>query len=242
MSTTVVIEQPNYIPWIGYFDLMRQADVWIWYDDVQYTKRDWRNRNRIAGATVDSMVWLTIPVKTRRRFEQTIREVEIDNSQPWSRRHLASLQRLYARAPFVDLVTALLSDALLAGTAALADLTITLNETICRLLGRAPMFYRSSQEPERGSGRVARLVELCRRHHATSYLSGPAARAYMEPEDFREAGIDLAYIVYAYPPYSRGSSPFIPNLSIVDALAWMGPKETAAFLDTWRGAREVIPR
>src|SRR5437588_7818829 len=98
MSGTVGIVQPSYIPWAGFFDLIRQSDVWVWYDDVQYTKRDWRNRNRIAGGT--NVEWLTIPVKTKGRFAQRICDVEIDYLQPWARRHLETLRRWYAAAPF----------------------------------------------------------------------------------------------------------------------------------------------
>src|SRR4029450_6585118 len=97
---TVVIEQPNYIPWLGYVDLIRQSDVWIWYDDVQYTRRDWRNRNRIAG---NDPLWLTIPVKAKGGFAQRICDVQIDDAQPWARRHLDMIRRCYARAPFFSL-------------------------------------------------------------------------------------------------------------------------------------------
>ena len=94
---TIVIEQPNYIPWLGYFDLVRQCDVWVWLDDVQYTKRDWRNRNRVGDQQRE--VWLSIPVRTKGRREQKICEAEI-SGEDWIAKHLRSLEHAYASAPF----------------------------------------------------------------------------------------------------------------------------------------------
>jgi hypothetical protein len=239
MRRTVVIEQPNYLPWIGYFDLIRQADVWIWYDDVQYTKRDWRNRNRIAAA--GDAEWLTIPVKTKGRFAQRIRDVELDPSQPWRRQHLEGIRRCYARAPFFEPMFSIVEKGFAAGDVRLADLTIRLSQSICAELGLSPDFLRSSELPHAQSDRQERLRELCRLVGGNVYLSGPAAREYIDPGAFAAAGIELRYIVYDYPPYSRGSQPFVPNLSIIDALAWLGARGTAGYLAACgRSEREVI--
>ncbi|HEY4640544.1 MAG TPA: WbqC family protein [Thermoanaerobaculia bacterium] len=227
MKRTVVIEQPNYVPWIGYFDLIRQSDVWVWYDDVQYTKRDWRNRNRIAA---DAAEWLTIPVATKGRFTQRICDVEIDDAQPWRRQHLDSIRRCYARAPFFQPMFAMMEAALSASDSRLADLTIRLNESICALLGLRPLFKRSSHIPGAVVGRDQRLISICRAVEGNVYLSGPAARAYIDPRAFAAAQIELRYIIYDYPPYARDRRAFVPNLSILDALAWLGPGETAAYL------------
>jgi len=237
MGRTVVIEQPNYIPWPGYFDLIRRSDVWVWYDDVQYTRRDWRNRNRIAafGATE----WLTIPVKTKGRFSQRICDVEIDDAQPWSRRHLESIRRCYGRAPHFELVLQLMEEAFAAGHARLADLTIGLNEAICAAIGISPSFIRSSGMGREASGRETRLLDLCAALQADVYLSGPAAAVYLDPASFAAGGIELRYIAYDYPPYARGERPFVPNLSIVDALAWLGPRGTAQYLAAANRSREV---
>jgi hypothetical protein len=236
MSVTVVIEQPNYIPWLGYFDLIRQSDVWVWYDDVQYTRRDWRNRNRVAGRATPE--WLTIPVKTKGSFSQLISDVAIDDSEDWRRRHLGTLRRCYGAAPFFEIVHDVVGSAIGAGHERLADLTIALNEAICALLRLTPRFERSSRMNGEKSGRQERLIEICAGVGGTTYLSGPAARAYIDPWRFADAGIDLRYISYNYPQYPRGDAGFIANLSIVDALAWLGPDGTAAFLAT-HGHRSV---
>jgi hypothetical protein len=227
----VVIEQPNYIPWLGYFDLVAQADVWVWYDDVQYTRRDWRNRNRIAAGGEPS--WLTVPVKSRGRYTQRICDVEVDYEQPWTRRHLAAVRHCYGRAPHFTLVYELMRTALEAGHQRLAELTIMLNEAIFGCLGLSPQLRRSSSLGELG-GRQERLIAICRRLGGTTYLSGPAARAYIEPQGFVEAGLALRYIAYDYAPYDRGGLPFVPQLSILDPLAWLGPAGTAELLATHR--------
>ncbi len=227
------------MPWIGYFDLIRQSDVWVWYDEVQYTKRDWRNRNRIAAGAAE---WLTIPVNTKGRFTQSIRNVGIDESRPWRRQHLESIRRCYAHAPYFQKMFEVMERALLAPGSSLAGLTIALNESICALIGLQPRFLRSSQMPPRLGGREERLLEICHAVEGTVYLSGPAARAYIDPRAFAAAGIELRYIVYDYPPYARGPRDWVPNLSILDALAWLGPRGTADYLEAFgRSEREVIP-
>lgn len=223
----VVAEQPNYIPWIGYFDLIAQSDIWVWYDDVQYTKRDWRNRNRVAGE--GEPLWLTIPVRSRGRYDQKIFEVEIDRARPWERKHIEALRHCYGDAPWFGEVVAVVRKVVGAGHQCLADLTIELNEALCRLMGLRTQFLRSSEMSIQGN-KQDRLLEICRRLDASVYLSGPAARAYLTPGAFRHAGIELRYIVYDYPPYQRGGRPFIPRLSILDPLFWLGPEETAAYL------------
>ena len=232
----VVVEQPNYLPWLGYFDLIAQSDVWVWYDDVQYTRRDWRNRNRVAAD--GESLWLTVPVKTKGRYEQPICAVEIDDEQPWARRHLATLRRCYGRAPHFAEVYALVATALEAGHARLADLTIALNEALCGALGLAPRFLRSSALPDLEGAKQERLLAICRSLEGAAYLSGPAARAYIAPAAFTAAGIELRYIAYDYPPYERGGRHWVPNLSILDPLVWLGPAGTAAFLARHGGSWE----
>ena len=235
LENVVVIEQPNYIPWLGYFGLIAQSDVWVWYDDVQYTKRDWRNRNRVAGSGEPS--WITVPVKTRGRYEQRICDVEIDGTS-WQRKHLETLRHCYADAPFFNEIFALVRDVLERDHIHLADLTIELNESLCTLLGLRPRFLRSSALAVEGD-RQERLIEICRGAGATVYLSGPAARSYLTIEPFRSAGIELRYIIYDYPPYDRGGRPFVDRLSILDPLVWLGPEKTAALIrenERWEAA------
>jgi hypothetical protein len=145
------------------------------------------------------------------------------------RKHLETVRHCYGDAPWLGEVFALLSRVLTRGHSHLAELTIELNQELCRYLGLSPEFRRSSALGVAGE-RQERLIEICRRLGATAYLSGPAARAYISPESFARAGLELRYIVYDDSPYPRGDRPFVPRLSILDPLVWLGPEGTAAFL------------
>ena len=155
------------------------------------------------------------------------------------RHHLATVRSVYGRAPHYPQVYELLRAALEGGHQRLADLTITLNEALAGWLGLRPRFLRSSSLAVSG-GRQDRLITICRGLDATTYLSGPAARAYIDPGAFTDAGLTLRYIVYDYPPYERGGLPFIPRLSILDPLAWLGPAATRELL-AGRCALESAP-
>jgi hypothetical protein len=234
----LVVEQPSYVPWLGYFDLMAQADVWVWLDDVQFTRRDWRNRNRIAGA--GEPFWLTVPVRSHGRFAQRIVETEIDPSRPWVRKHLEAFRHCYASAPHFQSTFDLYRHSLEQPFRLLANLTIELAEAIARQLALATRFVRSSELEVTAGDPQQRLLELCRRLGADTYLSGPRARAYIDPRSFAAGGIELRYVVYGYPPYPRGSRDFVPRLSVLDPLSWLGPAATAAFLDR-HGHRTEAP-
>lgn len=224
---TIVIEQPNYVPWLGYFDLIRQSDVWVWLDDVQYTKRDWRNRNRIG--TRDQEVWLSIPVRTKGRRDQRICDAEI-SSFDWVAKHLRSLEHAYASAPFFAQLFPLVAAHLERLPRRLVDLTIPLNEALCELLELRPRFVRSSALEGIEGRKQARLLSICARFDCQRYLSGPAAQAYIDPVGFRERGYVLSYIHYDYPSYPRGEGQRLEGLSILDPLFWVGPQETRRLL------------
>jgi hypothetical protein len=223
---TLVILQPNYIPWLGTFDLIDRADLCVWYDDVQYTKNDWRNRNRIAAG--EGVRWLTIPVLTRGHFGQAIKDVAIDPRHDWAKKHLRSFEQEYARAPFFETARELYAGVLARGHQLLADVTIELFEVIARRLGTRTRFVRSSTLEGIEGEKQARVLAVCGRFGARVYLSGPAGKGYLDPREFAERGIGLRYIVYDYERYDRGRAPREENLSILDTLAWLGPEATAA--------------
>jgi hypothetical protein len=224
----VAIVQSNYIPWKGYFDLIAAVDEFVLYDDVQYTRQDWRNRNRIK--TAQGLRWLTVPVKAR--FPQTIRETLIDG-QRWAAQHARSLQASYARAPHFDEVWSLLRPAFERGHAHLSALNRELIEAISRYLGLTTRLSDSSEHPMEGSP-SGRLVEICSRLGADIYLSGPAAKAYLEEDLFAQRGIRVDWFDYpAYPDYPQLWGPFEHKVSVVDLLFHLGP-DAARHL---RGAR-----
>jgi WbqC-like protein len=219
----VAVLQSSYIPWKGYFDLMRQVDEFILYDDAQFTKRDWRNRNQIK--TKDGLLWLTIPVDVKNKFTQAIKDVTISDPS-WSGKHFKTIAAAYARAPhFRDNRDALEELFRGATSARLSDVNRHLLEGLAKLLGIGTKLSWSMdyQLPE---GRIERLVALCRQAGATSYLSGPSARDYIAQDArlFADAGIDVSYIDYGgYPEYAQLYPPFVHQVSVIDLIVHTGP-------------------
>ena len=214
--TTAVILQSSYVPWRGVFDLMARSDVFVFYDEVQYTKRDWRNRNRVVGA--QGPRWLTIPVEQAGRYDQTIEETRIADPS-WADKHLSTLRHAYARtdgfAGLFPLLERLYAEA--AGEPYLATVNRAFLMGVARHLGIETRFVSSSDVPG-PSGQTERLVGLCEALGATAYLSGPSARSYLDEALFREAGIDVAWMRYPdYPAYEQPGG-YEPAVSVLDAL------------------------
>jgi hypothetical protein len=218
---TVVVLQPSYLPWLGYFDQMRRADVFVFYDDVQYDRDGWRNRNRIR--TRQGWQWLTVPVMLKGRFGSLIGEIEIDNRSDWARKHLLSLEQSYARAPYLDSTYSALHAILSRGWEKLVDLNLALVTTLAEALGLRPTFKRSSELEAKGN-QSQRLVAMCRELGADRYLTGDAASRYLDPALFAEAEIAVDYQNYRHPVYPQLHGEFIPYLSVVDLIFNCGPE------------------
>jgi len=226
----VAILQSSYVPWKGYFDIIGSVDEFILYDDVQYSKNDWRNRNRIK--TQAGTVWMTIPVRQTGRFGQPIREVEIGDPR-WAAKHWKSIQTHYARAPSFPELAPILAG--LYESASTEPLLSRVNEkflrAICGLLGIETRITRSMDYQLRGN-RVDRLVDLCEQAGAGEYLSGPAARSYLDESRFAEKGIAVRWMDYSGYPEHRQlfSPPFVHEVSILDLLLNEGPVGARSFL------------
>jgi hypothetical protein len=217
-----VILQPSYIPWRGYFHLIQKADVFIFYDDVQYDKHGWRNRNLIKGP--HGPQWLTIPVASRGAVSQRIpiSEVRIVWDRDWARVHWGTLCACYAKAPYFRQYADFLEPFYTQRPELLADYTIEMTVTLARQLGiEHTQFVRSSSLGV-GGARTERLIKLLAHVGATHYVSGPSARDYMEERLFDEAGITLEYMEYDYPEYPQRYAPFHGQLSILDLLFMVG--------------------
>jgi hypothetical protein len=210
-----VILQPSYIPWRGYFHLIHLADVFVFFDDVQYTKRDWRNRNVVKGA--HGLQWLTVPVVTRGRREQLIKDVEIDNSSPWNREHLSTLRHCYGQAAYFGKYQDLLEETYSRPWTNLCELDIALTCAIAERLNIRTQFVRSSVLNATGA-RTDRLVDLCKKLNITTYISGPSAQDYIVPETFAREEIELVYHSYHYAEYAQRFAKFEPNVTILDLL------------------------
>jgi hypothetical protein len=218
-----VILQPSYIPWRGVFDQIHRSDVFVFYDDVQYDKRGWRNRNQIK--TPRGKQWLTIPVHGRgaQTGHIPIDQIRIAWDQAWNQDHLKSLQHAYAKAPYFERYASLVEKFYGRHDEFLADFTIDFTIALAGELGiRSTRFLRSSELGVDGQ-KTDRLIAVLARVGADHYLSGPSARDYIEPDKFEAAGIGLEYMVYNYPEYPQLHPPFDPFVSILDLLFMTGP-------------------
>ena len=228
MGKKVVVVQSSYIPWKGYFDLIHAADELILFDDVQYTRRDWRNRNLIK--TGNGPAWLTIPVKAAGNYLAPIKDIEVDGAK-WRDKHWRTIVASYARAPhFKD--HAAVFEALYLGSAEtrLSLVNRAFLEAVCEILGIGTKLSWS-MDYEVVEGKTERIVNLCRQAGARTYLSGPSARGYLEPAQFEAAGIDLTFFDYSgYPEYPQLHPPFTHEVSVLDLLFSEGPRATSRML------------
>jgi hypothetical protein len=220
---TCVILQPSYLPWRGYFHQIQKADFFVFYDDVQYDKHGWRNRNRIK--TPQGPQWLTIPVKKKGVVEQqrTIQEMEIDWERPWNRTHYRTLQQAYQRAPFYAQWDTFIAEVYARTPTNLAAFTIELTMELARLLGISRTSFLRSSELSIPGQRTQRLIRIAQHLGCDRYLSGPSAKAYLEEEQFAAAEIALEYMSYSYPEYPQLYPPFDPQVSVLDLLFMTGP-------------------
>lgn len=216
MSKKVAIVQSNYIPWKGYFDLINYVDHFIIYDDMQYTRRDWRNRNKIK--TPDGSMWLTIPVDTKGKYHQKIRETAISDPK-WKEKHWQTLVRNYSRSrcfyDYKELFEGLYLDC---QETLLSQVNYRFMIAICEIL-QINTQISWSMNYELVEGQTERLVDLCKQVGATEYISGRAAKVYINEELFKREGIKLSYMDYSdYPEYCQRFPPFEHNVSILDLL------------------------
>ena len=212
---TLVVLQPSYLPWLGYFDQLYKSDVFVLYDDVQFDKHGWRNRNRIK--TPSGPQWLTVPILTHGKGKPTNDQVEIDTRQPWGAKHLRALRGNYSRAPAFADVFGRLEPVLSRPWKRLLDLNRTVLDTLCGLLALTRDIRLSSELGVSGE-KTARLVALCRATGATNYLTGDAARDYLDEPQFAANGITVEYHNYRHPTYAQLHDGFVPYLSVVDLL------------------------
>ena len=215
----VAVDQPNYIPWKGYFDLIHDVDLFVFYNDVQYTVRDWRNRNKII--TPNGEKWLSIPCgkDTRRR----ICDVRMTDSQ-WQKNHYETIKFAYGRSPFYEWVKPLFDDVYLEHEwEYLYELDVYMTQRIARdYLGIGTEFADSRDYATTGV-KHERMLSLLGSIGADIYESGPAAKDYIISGDYTDKGIELRWKTYdEYPEYPQGTDAFNHNVSIIDLLCNVG--------------------
>lgn len=219
-----VILQPSYIPWRGYFDLIHKADVFVFYDDVQYDKHGWRNRNRIK--TPSGTQWLTIPVASKGNVTTglALADARIVWTRDWAKKHAMTLRGCYGKAPYFADHAAMIEGFFAGRPERLVDFTIETTLALARALGiTGTRFVRSSELAVTGT-RTERLIRILEKVSANHYISGPSARDYLDEAMFTEANIGLEYMVYDYPEYEQLYPPYDPQVSVIDLMVMKGPR------------------
>jgi hypothetical protein len=225
--TTLVVLQPSYLPWLGYFDQLARADVFVWYDDVQFDKHGWRNRNRLKGPK--GPLWLTVPVLHSGRSDQLILDVEIDNRLPWRRKQCSTVAQLYAHAPFLEAHLPAFTAILDQPWERLVDLDIATTDWLAREFDINTPRFRSSSLRIDGD-RNERLLDFCRHFAATRYLTGDSARDYLDVARFEANGIEVVWQEYRHPVYPQLHGEFVSHLSALDLLLNVGAAEARYIL------------
>ena len=210
-----VILQPTYLPWMGYFDLIDKADVFVLFDDVQFVGRSWQQRNKIR--TPQGWIWLTVPISRAAGSRRKISEMQIDNGTDWKETHRKSLGYNYGKAPFFRECMGLLEEIYAQDWQYLCDLNVALVKEMSAMIGLAPKFVRSSELGGEGL-KTDHLISILNRIGADEYISGPAARDYIELDKFRTARIRLYWHQFHHPRYPQLHGEFVPYMSAVDLL------------------------
>ena len=217
----VGINQSSYIPWRGYFDFINSCDLFLIFDDVQYTNRDWRNRNRIK--TPNGSQWLTVPVAHSRTDGTLVMNANIVYNTDWIADHEKWITISLGKTLHFDEFFPEFRNILRQNFETISQLNVALIEWVCRTLEIRTPLQQSHLYAAEGK-RGGRILDLLIKTEATEYLSGPSARAYLEPEQFRKLGIDLYFKSYDYLEYPQTHLPYDPAVTILDLLCTVGQK------------------
>ena len=211
----VAIHQPEHLPWIGFFEKMQRADLFVLLDDVQFSKGDFQNRNRVKGA--GGVQWLTVPIV--QKFPQQINEVEIAGDD-WRDKHWRTVLSCYGRAPYFKTICPGLEELYRARSNKLSDFNLNAIRLLARLLGIETKMVRSSELNVTGE-KSDLVLNICREVGADAYYSGAMGSTYLQRETFAQAGIEIVFQQFVHPTYQQlfmQSQGFVPNLSVLDLL------------------------
>jgi hypothetical protein len=210
----VSVHQPQYLPWLGYFDKIDRADIFVLLDTVQFKKNEWQNRNRIK--TAGGWQWLTVPVLYR--FPQLIREVGINNREHWQKKQRQAIISNYRKAPYWSDLEDFFEDLFTAVWEHIAPLNIHGVRRLVEILGiKTPIFIASElgQFPEDAD---ERLIAIVRHFGADTYLAGSGGREYMQLDKYEKNGVRVVFQEYRHPSYSQLFEDFEPFMSVIDLI------------------------
>lgn len=221
----VTIHQPEHLPWLGFFNKMAEADVFVVLDTVQYEKNYFQNRNRVrTPSTEQGWAWVTVPVLAKGRTDQAIMDVEINNSdRRWGEKNWRTIEQNYRKAPYFDQYADLIRDTYTTGTRSnLVELNLNLIHHFTQALEITTSMVRASALNAHGSSSEL-LVAICEELGADTYLSGPSGKDYLDEGLFHEANVSVEFHDFHHPEYRQLHQPFIPAMSVIDILFNQGP-------------------
>jgi hypothetical protein len=215
--------QPVYLPWLGLFHKIALSDAFCYFDDVQYLKKDWNNRNKIK--TSHGEIWLTVPVLTKGHRKKKIREIEINNSINWQRKHWKSIYLGYKKAPFFSKYSDFFEDVYKKEWLYLTDLNEYMLKYLLKELGISIKYYKASKLNFEGY-KSALVLDMCKRLGANLYIFGALGRDYVDVDIFNRNGVNVYFQDYRHPTYSQLGGDFISHLSIIDLLFNIGKERS----------------
>ncbi len=221
------ILQPSYLPWLGYFEQIYKSDTFVLYDDVQYVKGSWRNRNRIK--TSHGIQWLTVPIFKKNKGHQLIKDIRINTTTPWQKKHIKAICQSYSKAPYFHNYSDDLFSIINTNWTFLCDLNRELLEWLCGILNIKTQMVTSSDLGIPGKG-TTRLINIIKKLNGQTFFEGAAGKDYIDAAAFQKSGIALQFQDYQHPIYGQLHGNFVPYLSAIDLLFNHGPKSLGIIL------------
>ncbi len=221
MATILIAHQPAYLPWLGYFHKIALSDIFVILDSVQFEKNSFTNRNKIK--TAQKPVWLTVPVLLKNHFKKTIKEIEIDNSQDWPKKHWKSIYLNYKKAPYFNKYSDFFEDFYKKKWDYLTNLNEYLLKWFLKELGIKVKYYKASELNLEGY-KSDLVLNMSKKLGADLYIFGTLGKDYVEKEKFARQGIEIYFQDYGYPLYPQLYGKFLPYMSIIDLLFNCGNK------------------
>jgi len=210
----VAVHQPQYLPWLGYFDKIDRADIFVLLDNVQFKKNEWQNRNRIK--TAQGAQWLTVPV--RHKFSQLINQVKINDKDKWQHRQRQAIISNYKKASYWYLLEEFFEEIFASKWQYISQLNIHVVKKLAELLGITTPIFVASELGEFPEDPDGRLIALAKHFDADTYLAGGGGREYMNMEKYAESGIEVIFQEYKHPVYNQLFGDFKPFMSVVDLI------------------------
>jgi len=239
MTKIITIHQPNYIPWLGFFHKLLISDVYVAFDDVQFEKNSFNNRNKIKTSGGDC--WLTIPIITKGKSKETLlNSAEIDNNQNWAKKHLKTIQTNYSKAEFYDSYIDFFEGIYSKNWKTLSELNMNIIQKIIDELQIDTQIILTSEIKNKKEKKDKLVLEICNNLDADVYISGVLGKDYLNTSDFEKEKIDVYFQNYNHPKYSQLWGEFIPNMSIIDLLFNHGPNSKNIIMQGNINKKQII--